>query len=187
MEKFQAVNARNIITTRLYQSPCGTLMLGSLMGRLCLCDWQVARHQERVACRLSRMLNATFEEGTSNIIEQAVLQLDEYFQGRRSEFSVPLLFVGTDFQKTVWNALLCIPYGQTISYSELARRVGKPKSVRAVAGACGANAISILAPCHRVVGSNHSLTGYAGGLEAKRWLLCLESGTASGATPHSPT
>lgn len=187
MEKFQAVNARNIITTRLYQSPCGTLMLGSLMGRLCLCDWQVARHQERVACRLSRMLNAAFEEGTSDVIEQTALQLDEYFEDGRRNFSVPLLFVGTDFQKTVWNALLRIPYGQTISYGELARRIGKPQSVRAVANANGANAISILVPCHRVVGSDHSLTGYAGGLTVKRWLLSREIDVASAFASYSPT
>lgn len=121
------------------------------------------------------MLSADLAEGTSDILEEAARQLDEYFSGRRSEFSVPLLFVGTDFQKTVWKALLSIPYGQTLSYGELAARIGKPKSVRAVANANGANALSIFAPCHRVVGSDRSLTGYAGGLEAKRWLLELEN------------
>lgn len=83
-------------------------------------------------------------------------------------FDVPLLFVGTDFQKTVWNELLNIPFGTTVSYGEMARRIGMPKAVRAVANANGANAMSIFVPCHRVIGSNRSLTGYGGGLEAKQ-------------------
>ena len=102
-------------------------------------------------------------------------QLNEYFAGQRKEFSVPLLFVGTDFQKTVWNELLKIPFGRTISYGEMARHIGMPQAVRAVANANGANSISIFAPCHRVIGSDHSLTGYGGGLSAKRFLLELES------------
>lgn len=121
------------------------------------------------------MLCADFEEGTSPIIEGAEMQLDEYFSGLRQNFSVPLLFAGTSFQQAVWSYLLSIPYGKTISYAEMARRIGKPRAFRAVANANGANAISIFAPCHRVVGTDHSLTGYAGGLAAKQYLLLLES------------
>ena len=106
-------------------------------------------------------------------------QLDEYFAKKRKEFDLPLMFVGTEFQKSVWDALLSIPYGKTESYGALAARLGRPKSVRAVAGANGANAISIIVPCHRVIGSNHSLTGYGGGIEAKRYLLELEQGGES--------
>ena len=124
--------------------------------------------------RLKRFLQTDFEEGTSEVIEKAVRQLDDFFAGKRKEFDVPLLFVGTDFQKTVWNELLKIPFGTTVSYGEMARRIGMPKAVRAVANANGANAISILAPCHRVIGSDHSLTGYGGGLDVKRTLLELE-------------
>ena len=87
---------------------------------------------------------------------------------------MPLLFVGSHFQKSVWQMLLEIPYGQTISYGEMARRIGMPKAVRAVANANGANAISIFAPCHRVIGSDRSLTGYGGGLDTKKFLLALE-------------
>ena len=93
----------------------------------------------------------------------------------RKEFDVPLLFVGTDFQKTVWNELLEIPFGKTVSYGEMAQRIGMSKAVRAVANANGANSISIFAPCHRVIGSDRSLTGYGGGLPAKKFLLELES------------
>lgn len=164
----------NIIYTRRYESPCGTLVLGSLGDSLCLCDWVVERHHERVANRLRRTLHAELKDGTSGVTEKAARQLDEYFAGQRRNFNVPLLFVGTDFQKTVWHYLLSIPYGHTISYGEMARRIGMPKAVRAVANANGANAISIFAPCHRVIGSDNTLTGYGGGLDAKRWLLRLE-------------
>ena len=165
---------KNVITTKRYESPCGTLLLGSFDGKLCLCDWQVEKHCDHVDRRLKRMLRAEFEAGTSEIIEKTSKELDEFFAGERREFDIPLLFVGTDFQKAVWNELLKIPYGKTISYAEMARKIGMPKAVRAVANANGANAISILAPCHRVIGSDHSLTGYGGGLPAKRTLLEIE-------------
>lgn len=164
-----------IITGR-YESPCGTLLLGSLDDRLCLCDWQMGKeHNNRVNGRLRRMLGAEFEVGGSPVIDEAKIQLDEYFAGARREFDVPLLFAGTGFQRRVWAALLTIPYGQTISYGEMARQIGRPGAVRAVANANGANAISIFVPCHRVIGSNGALTGYAGGLEAKEFLLKLEN------------
>ncbi len=169
------MHKKNIIKTRRYESPCGTLLLGSFEDKLCLCDWQVEKHRGKVDRRLKRELQAEFEEGTSDVIEKAVAQLDEFFAGNRKVFDIPLLFVGTDFQKTVWNELLNIPYGQTISYGEMARRIGMPKAVRAVANANGANAISIIAPCHRVIGSDGSLTGYGGGLAAKKMLLELEA------------
>ncbi len=170
------MHKKNIIKTRRYESPCGTLLLGSFEDKLCLCDWQVEKHRDHVDRRLKRVLHAEFEEGTSEVVEATVRQLDEYFAGKRKKFNIPLLFVGTDFQKTVWNELLNIPYGQTVSYGEMARRIDMPKSVRAVANANGANAISIFAPCHRVIGSNGTLTGYGGGLAAKKMLLELESG-----------
>ena len=115
----------------------------------------------------------TVEE--TDLIKETKRQLDEYFAGKRTEFDVPLLFAGTDFQKTVWNALLNIPYGKTVSYATLSQDLGKLKAIRAVAAANGANSISILVPCHRVIGSNQKLVGYAGGLPAKQWLLDLES------------
>lgn len=165
---------KNIIKIRHYESPCGMLMLGSYGEKLCLCDWQIEQHRDHIDRRLKRMLNAEFEEGTSEVIDKAIKQLDEFFAGQRKIFDIPLLFVGTDFQKTVWNELLKIPFGKTVSYGEMARRIGMPKAVRAVANANGANSMSIFAPCHRVIGSDHSLTGYGGGLDAKRTLLKLE-------------
>lgn len=166
---------KNIIKTRRYESPCGTLILGSFNDKLCLCDWQVEKHRDHVDRRLKHELQAEFEDGTSEVIEKTVAQLDEFFAGKRKVFSIPLLFVGSGFQKAVWNGLMKIPYGKTISYGELARSIGIPKAVRAVANANGANAISIFAPCHRVIGSDGSLTGYGGGLAAKKMLLELEA------------
>jgi methylated-DNA-[protein]-cysteine S-methyltransferase len=101
-------------------------------------------------------------------------QLAEYFSGKRTVFALDLAPRGTPFQLAVWNALLEIPYGDTISYAELARRIGKPSAVRAVGAANGANPIPIIIPCHRVIGSNGTLTGYGGGIERKQWLLALE-------------
>lgn len=165
---------KNAIKTRRYESPYGTLLLGSFGDKLCLCDWQIEKHRGHVDRRMKRILNAEFEEGTSEVIKQAVRQLDEFFAGKRRVFDLPLLFVGTDFQKKVWSELLNIPFGETISYKEMARRIGLPTAVRAVANANGANSVSIFAPCHRVIGSDNSLTGYGGGLAAKEKLLKLE-------------
>lgn len=165
---------KNKIIVNPYQSPCGVLLLGSIGDKLCLCDWRTEKHSARVDNRLKRMWNAEFEEGTSAVIESARQQLDEYFAGKRQTFDIPLLFIGTDFQKTVWSELLKIPFGTSVSYGEVARRIGRPAAVRAVANANGANPMSIFVPCHRVIGSDRSLTGYGGGLGSKQRLLELE-------------
>ncbi|MDE6742161.1 MAG: methylated-DNA--[protein]-cysteine S-methyltransferase [Muribaculaceae bacterium] len=162
------------ITLNKYESPCGTLKLGSYGERLCLCDWQVEKHHEQIDKRILRILDAEFEEGSSVVINNAIRQLNEYFGGKRREFDIPLLFAGTEFQKKLWNKLMSIPFGQTVSYRELAAQIDMPKAIRAVANANGANAISIFVPCHRVIGSDNSLTGYGGGLDAKEYLLKLE-------------
>jgi methylated-DNA-[protein]-cysteine S-methyltransferase len=108
------------------------------------------------------------------VLKKAKKQLDEYFKGKRDQFDVPLFFSGTVFQKKVWRALMRIPYGQTLSYGELAREIGKPKAARAVGMANNKNPLCIIVPCHRVIGADGSLTGYAGGLDKKKWLLKLE-------------
>jgi methylated-DNA-[protein]-cysteine S-methyltransferase len=109
-------------------------------------------------------------------LREAQRELEEYFAGERRDFSIPLAATGTPFQMQVWEALRAIPYGETISYGELARRIGNPKAVRAVGLANGRNPISIIVPCHRVIGANGTLTGYGGGLERKRFLLAFERG-----------
>lgn len=152
------------------------MVLGSIAGQLCLCDWDEETRRDRIDRRILHRLKATFEESESPTLLRASVELDEYFKGERTRFDIPLVFSGTDFQCCVWEELLKIPYGQTISYGEQARRIGHPQSVRAVASANAANPISIFVPCHRVIGARHTLTGYAGGLEAKRFLLALEQG-----------
>jgi methylated-DNA-[protein]-cysteine S-methyltransferase len=107
-------------------------------------------------------------------IARVAEQLEEYFAGRRTTFDLELAPRGTEFQLAVWNELLKIGYGETISYAELARRIGKPSAVRAVGAANGANPIPVIVPCHRVIGSNGTLTGYGGGIANKQWLLALE-------------
>tara|TARA_R110002073_G_scaffold56835_9_gene144487 strand:+ start:44352 stop:44825 length:474 start_codon:yes stop_codon:yes gene_type:complete len=108
-------------------------------------------------------------------LEDAARQIDEYFKGERTQFSIKLNAQGTEFQKRVWNKLLTIPYGKTTSYLELSKELGDVKAIRAVASANGKNPLWIIVPCHRVIGSDGSLTGYAGGLSRKQWLLEHES------------
>ncbi|MEL5891945.1 methylated-DNA--[protein]-cysteine S-methyltransferase [Bacteroides sp. GD17] len=164
-----------VIRIQYYQSPCGELILGSFGDKLCLCDWVNEERRKTIDGRIQKMLQARYETGISETIATAITQLDEYFAQKRTAFDVPLLLLGTDFQKAVWNELLKVPYGMTKSYAGLSSQLGNPKAVRAVAAANGANAISIFIPCHRIIGSNQKLTGYAGGLSAKKILLELES------------
>lgn len=165
----------NLISLQHYDSPYGRLVLASFADRLCLCDWSDNPFAERNRRRIEKYLKATSKTETTSVLEETKRRLDEYFAGKRKAFDIQLRLTGTDFQNEVWNALLDIPYGATKSYKDIARYIGKPKAVRAVAGAIGANGISILIPCHRVIGSDHSLTGYAGGLEAKKMLLGVET------------
>ena len=112
---------------------------------------------------------------TPEVLQSAILQLQQYFSGKRQDFDLKLNPKGTDFQKKVWEELRNIPYGTTVSYLELSRKLGDEKAIRAVASANGKNPLWIVVPCHRVIGSNGSLTGYAGGLHRKKWLLDLEN------------
>jgi len=130
----------------------------------------------------SRFLPQTRDEAHPVLIE-AERQLREYFAGERRCFTLPLDFVGTEFQKKVWNALVAIPFGETRNYSEIARQIGHPQAVRAVGAANGRNPLSIVAPCHRVIGANGKLTGFAGGLEVKAFLLDLEMPQKAGVLP----
>ena len=155
--------------TELYHAPCGDLILGGFNGRLCFCDWRGGRLPA-----LARRLGAAVSAAPCAVTREAARQLDEYFAGERTAFTLPLLLEGTAFQKAVWQALTAIPYGETISYGCLARRIGTAKAARAVGAACGANRLSLFLPCHRVLGQSGTLTGYAGGSAAKRFLLNWE-------------
>jgi len=120
------------------------------------------------------------EPFADQVLEQCARQLDQYFSGQRRVFDLPLAAVGTDFQREVWGALRDIPYGTSCSYADIARVIGRPKAVRAVGTANGRNPLPVVVPCHRVVGKDGSLTGFAGGLELKRQLLELEGALPTG-------
>ena len=163
------------IRVQAFSTPCGKLLLGSHDGRLCLADWLHRRRRDSIDRRLRRGLGAAFTDGDDALLRRARDQLEAYFAGALRSFDLPLAPVGSEFQQTVWRALGRVPYGATLSYGELARTIGNPGAVRAVAAANGANALSIVIPCHRVLGADGGLTGYAGGLDAKAWLLRHEA------------
>ena len=155
--------------------PCGgALTLGSWNNRLVVADWIDGWHHSTIMNRLQKYTKASVVKSTSKVIEAASDWLDAYFEGSKEAPDFDLLFLGTDFQKRVWQLLLEIPYGETITYGELAQKAGTPKAARAIGVAVGDNPFSIIVPCHRVVGTNGSLTGYAGGVAKKIWLLELE-------------
>lgn len=157
-----------------YTTPFGELILGSFEHKLCLCDWKYRRMRKKIDQRIKDHLKADFKEEESEIIKASIDQLDQYFRRKRIEFDIPLLLTGTHFQKSVWYKLLQIPYGTTVTYASLSDKLQNAKAIRAVASANGANAISIIVPCHRVIGSNGKMIGYAGGVRTKMKLLEIE-------------
>ncbi len=164
----------NEIKIEYYKTPFGELIIGSFEDKLCLCDWRYRKMRSSIDKRIKTGLGIDFTEGSSKINEETKTQLNQYFNSEKTGFDIPLLLVGTDFQKSVWNELLNIPYGKTNTYSDLSKKMENPEAIRAVATANGANAISIIIPCHRIIGSDGDLVGYAGGLNTKRKLLDLE-------------
>ena len=164
----------NKISFKYHKINYGELMIGSIEDKLCICDWRYRKMRDAVDARLKKYFKADFVEEKSEVIEKTTIQLAEYFNYKRRVFELPLAFAGTDFQQKVWQVLVEVPFGKILSYQQLAENVGNKKAVRAVAGANGANAISIIVPCHRVIGSDGKLTGYAGGLAVKKKLLSLE-------------
>ena len=149
------------------ESPVGELLIATDQRTIRLIHFQDGRHPLDLVDK---------RRGDSPLLDEVKRQLDEYFQRERKEFDLPLAFEGTAFQRKAWEALLTIPYGQTVSYGEQARRIGQPNAARAVGAANGRNPISIVVPCHRVVGSGGQLIGFGGGLQTKAQLLDLERG-----------
>lgn len=156
-------------THTVIDSPVGPLTLVAIDGRLTGCYMNLQRH---------RPLEETFGPADPSAFADAAEQLDSYFAGALTSFELTLHLEGTPFQRRVWEGLQQIPYGHTWSYGELADHIGQPGAARAVGLANGRNPVSIIVPCHRVIGSNGSLTGYGGGLERKEWLLAFERRTA---------
>ena len=161
----------NQINIQYFKTNYGEFILGSYNGKLCMVDFRYRKMRKTVDDRIKKGLHAEFIEQDDEILQKTKVQLDEYFNMRRREFDIPIQMVGTDFQKSVWEALLKVPYGTTSTYLQLAKKIDNEKAVRAVANANGANAIGIIIPCHRIIGTNGELTGYAGGLPLKKRLL----------------
>ena len=156
-------------THTMIDSPIGPLTLIAQDGRLAGVHMEITRYEPG-----AEALGAAVAAGSEPVLASTALQLGAYFDGELTEFELPLSLGGSRFQRTVWAALRDIPYGETISYGKLASRIGQPSASRAVGLANGKNPVSIVVPCHRVIGADGSLTGYGGGIERKRFLLGLE-------------
>lgn len=155
-------------------TPIGEMIAGAIEQGICLLEFTDRRMLQTELKELTRRLKATLMEEDHSYFVNLKQQLNEYFEGKRKEFTVPLVTPGTEFQQKVWKELQTIPYGSTRSYHQQAVALGNPEAIRAVAHANGMNRISILIPCHRIIGSDGNLTGYGGGLWRKKWLLELE-------------
>ncbi|PID26939.1 MAG: cysteine methyltransferase [Candidatus Cloacimonadota bacterium] len=164
------------INISYHRMEIGELVIGSFQEKLCILDFRYRKMRDSVDKRVKRGLDSIFLEKEDRVIQITKEQVKEYLRGERKYFDIPILMVGTDFQRTVWKELMKIPYGETCSYLDLAKRINNPKAVRAVASANGSNAIALIIPCHRVIQSDGTLGGYGGGLTVKKRLLEIESG-----------
>ena len=160
-----------MIVTANFETPVGLMVAGAVEEGICLLEFSDRRMLNTEYKDLARLLKTTIEDGENKHTREIRKQLGEYFAGKRKEFTVPLITPGTMFQQAVWKELQKIPFGSTRSYQEQAEILNKPDAIRAVANANGMNRIAIVIPCHRVIGSDGSLTGYGGGLKRKKWLL----------------
>ena len=165
------------VALRSIQTPIGRMLAGASQTAIVLLDFAERRMIDAQLAAVRRRIGPT-SEGSSPLLDRVEDQLSEYFAGRRRTFDLPLDIPGSAFQERVWSELARIPYGATISYSELAQRVDAPDAFRAVGRANGSNRVAVVVPCHRVVAANGGLGGYGGGLAAKEWLLALESAAA---------
>ncbi|HAA23960.1 MAG TPA: XRE family transcriptional regulator [Cytophagales bacterium] len=165
---------KNVITLVRFTTPLGPMFGATTDQGICLLEFTDRRMLETEFQDLAKRYGAVILPGTHPHLDQLQQEVKEYFEGTRTHFSLPLHLQGTPFQEQVWELLQGIPYGTTRSYAEQAEILSKPKAVRAVASANGYNRVAIVVPCHRVIGKNGSLTGYAGGLERKQWLLSHE-------------
>lgn len=168
---------------RILPSPLGPLLLAALPAGLCWCDWSDGPLRSALAS-LGERFCADFRDDSrdeSHALADTAEQLEAYFTGQRQTFRLPCVTQGSPFERRVWDAMSAIPYGRRASYGAIAAIAGSPRAVRATGRACGANPLSIIVPCHRVVGADGRLTGYAGGLRRKQWLLDHEQHYAAAA------
>jgi AraC family transcriptional regulator of adaptative response/methylated-DNA-[protein]-cysteine methyltransferase len=157
--------------TKNIDTPVGPMWIAANDDGICLFEFEDRRRIDQIMKRITSLLSTDFIVGHHPYHTLLEAQVSEYFAGTRKTFDLPLQLVGSEFQKKVWTGLLDIPFGKTRSYKEQSIFLGDEKAIRAVAGANGQNSIAIIVPCHRVIGSSGSLTGYGGGLQRKQWLL----------------
>ncbi len=160
-----------MIKTTKIQTPLGEMIAAASEEGICLLEFSDDKIVNDELTELKELLYTEIKEGRSKHLRHLKKQLKEYFSGKRKIFDLPLVTPGSDFQKAVWDELLKIPYGETVSYHQQAEAINKPGAVRAVGSANGSNRIAIVIPCHRVIGADGALVGYGGGLQRKRWLL----------------
>lgn len=166
--------SQNVIDLKRIETPLGTMFACAVKEGICLLEFTDRKMLDKELKSLSKILNAKIVQGENEHFDILESQLMEYFEGSRKKFEVPIFSPGSDFQNQVWNALKEIAYGEVASYKEQSIAIKRPEAIRAVANANGMNRISILIPCHRVIGSNGEMTGYGGGLWRKKWLLEFE-------------
>ncbi|MFK7795927.1 MAG: bifunctional transcriptional activator/DNA repair enzyme AdaA [Aureispira sp.] len=172
----QNSHQEHVILIHRLTTPLGPMFICATTQGICLLEFVERKKLETEFEELQRLLKARIIVGENEHIQQAKRELEAYFEGTLQQFEVALHTPGTTFQQTAWQGLSTIPYGQTISYKKQAQKLNKPTAIRAIARANGANRVAIILPCHRVIGSDGALRGYAGGLERKRWLLEHEHG-----------
>jgi len=172
-------DGNTVIKFQIFDTPLGKMLACATDKGVCMLEFIDRRAFVTELKDLKRLLRATIKSGTNKHLKALEKQLDEYFQKKRKKFEIPLVTPGSEFQNKVWEKLLEIPFGETRSYKQQSIVIGNLGAIRAVGTANGANRISIVVPCHRVIGEDGNLTGYGGGLKRKRWLLDFESGTMS--------
>ncbi len=168
------------ITTYTLAPHLPRLILGEHEGKVCLCDWDFPQRKALFLRQINRYLALTehdIQAATTPLLEQVKAYLDAYHGGNQAPCDMPLLLLGTPFQQTVWQGLRSIPYGTTLTYRQFAQRLQQEQALRAIAHAIGQNPLSIILPCHRIIGTRGTLTGYAGGISTKAYLLQKEQAT----------
>lgn len=167
-------NDCSVITMTEFSTPLGLMLACATVKGVCVLEFTNRIRLEKELVDLQKLLNAVIEPGKNEHLEQLEIELKEYFEGKRKVFSISIHTPGNEFAQSVWKTLQEIPYGKTCTYKEQADRMNKPKAIRAIASTNGRNRLAIVIPCHRVIGSNGSMTGYAAGVDKKKWLLQFE-------------
>lgn len=168
------IASSELLIIKNLKTPIGEMTAAATEKGICVLEFSDRKDLEKELNELKKQIGCLLKKGTNEHLKELTVQLKEYFSGKRNSFKLKLDFLGTPFQKTVWRSLLKIPFAKTISYKEQAESIFQSKSIRAMAHTNGMNKISIVVPCHRVIGSNGSLTGYGGGLWRKKYLINME-------------